>query len=174
MIKTYVNGKLVDDMPAADRERFEAQGKARLADMLAAKRGPAIHTDATFFANMNAQPVDQDYPGVAEEYRRVAKAGGVNPVGKTYMPALAAFPGDPRAWISGKGDIERVCTERGWSCDGAVKVTNDKPEPRTAPAIAADIVEKMAAEVVAADPSVPIEAARETVVERHKPGWAKA
>lgn len=172
-VKTYLNGKLVDDLSPADRKRFDDQGKARLADMLASNRAPSVHTDATFFANINANP-EADAPGVAEEYRRVAIAHGQNPVGKTYLSALAAFPGDPEAWVSGRGDIRRVCEARGWSCEGAVTVSSEQVEPAKPPALAADIVDDFAAKIRQEQPSMPLEAARELAVEVHAPAGAAA
>ncbi len=173
-MKTIVNGRPIEDMPAAERDAFEQRAKNRLEEMLAARRAPAIHTDATFFANVNAAPALHDRPGVAEEYRRVALAGGVNPVGKTYMPAIAAFPGDPEAWVSGRGDIQRVCEARGWACDGAVKV-DARPAEGAAPppAIAPDILAGLAERQRAADPSLSRAEATEAAIDLHAPSWSQ-
>lgn len=70
----------------------------RLADMLASRQAPALMTDAVFMQG--------------------------HPEARKYMPSLARFPGDPEAFVSGRGDIDRVLRERGWGAEGAV---NRKP-----------------------------------------------
>lgn len=40
------------------------------------------------------------------------RAQGGSTTGKVYLSSLAEYPGDPRAWVSGKDDVKRVCKER--------------------------------------------------------------
>jgi hypothetical protein len=172
-VPTTYNGRNIETLSEAERASMRARDAARLHDMLASKKAPAVHTDATFFAKVREAGPLNDRPGVAEEYQRVAAAGGVNTVGKTYLPAIAAFPGDPEAWVSDRHDIARVCEERGWGCEGVVTVKPQPNEVPTTPGLAPDIVAGLVADRLQSAPGEAAEAAREAVVDRHTPEWAK-
>jgi len=95
----------------------------KLAEMFAFQEGPGLDTDTTFMAGRNEDPAGEgwDHKTIGEVYRQKARKAGVSPSGKTYLGTLARYPGDPEAWVSGKGDVKRVVERRGWNCDGAVK-----------------------------------------------------
>jgi hypothetical protein len=122
---------VIDDDPAiqdayvAMRENGQSH---KMAEMLATRSAPGLKTDTRFAARLDA---NADVPA---RYRRMAKAAGVVTDGKQYMRQLAAFPGDPQAWVGGSDDVKRVCKHRGWGCDGAVdmkpvvkETPDDKP-----------------------------------------------
>jgi hypothetical protein len=94
----------------------------KLAEMLALQRTPGAVTDSTFLAgHVNGNQFADD-PNAGARYKREAEAAGVSTTGKVYLSQLAKYPGDPKAWVSSRGDVARVCKERGWACSGAVKV----------------------------------------------------
>lgn len=56
-----------------------------------------------------------------------ARAAGINPTGKIYMPSLADTRGhsDPDAWVPHsdfRSRVAQVCRQRGHSCEGTVNV----------------------------------------------------
>jgi hypothetical protein len=58
---------------------------------------------------------------------RQARAAGIYPFGKVFMPGLADDRGyqDPAAWIDRhdfRGGVKRVCANRGLGCEGTVNV----------------------------------------------------
>lgn len=99
-----------------------------LADMLASRTFPGTKgTDRSF---MQGRKLDgsqfQDVPLVGEHHLAKAREAGVSTTGKYYCGSLAAFPGDPRAWVDGLHDVKEVCEERGWEANGAIKVESPK------------------------------------------------
>jgi len=100
-----------------------------MAKIFALRDPPSLRTNKTFLAN-RGNPFEGD-DAKAKRCVAAARAGGVNPTGKTYLGGLAKYEGDPKAWIDGKGDVERVCAERGWGCEGSVTVeepVNETPD----------------------------------------------
>ncbi len=135
---------------------------------------PTLKTDTTFLAiadNCNGKQFEKD-PKAGDYYRRMAERAGVSTTGKIYMPGLAAFPGDPRAWVSDRGDVRRICEVNGWGCDGAVKVKAQQFEHKPV-AIAEDIVQEEVKKVLEQDPDAKVEDVREKVIQKRKPHWAK-
>ena len=62
--------------------------------------------------------------------------------GKFYCTQVARFPGDPRAVISSKDDLARICREEGWGCEevGVKRPRYLEPEPQDRYEVADDIV----------------------------------
>jgi hypothetical protein len=96
-----------------------------MAEILATGKFPGTRTDVEWnrghvngsqFAENPVQAKIGDY------YRRVAEEYGQNVTGKVYHAGLAKFSGDPRAWVSGRGEAEALIRERGWSSEGLVSV----------------------------------------------------
>lgn len=171
-------------MTPAQQEHYElclAEGCSEtLAEMLALAEPPGAMTDAVFLQGMGGcydQFRGNAYLG--DEYGRMAKRDGVDATGKVYLSGLAAYPGDPRAWIAGRGDVRRVCEERGWGCEGAVSVpVANVAQPERTFHVAEDLVEDRVAAVLEQMPAqeaacVDTEDLREQVVERLRPVWAK-
>ena len=114
--------------------RSVAEGCApKLAEMLAARQPPGAVTDATFLAGHCNGNQFEDSPKRAEAMQYLAQRHGVDTKGKVYLGQLAAYPGDPQAWVTGRGAVERVCRQRGWGCEGAVNVPNPDVKPNTKP-----------------------------------------
>lgn len=93
-----------------------------LADMLASASPPGCVTDATFLAGHCNGSQFSKTPGLGNRLREIAESQGQSTSGKVYLGSLAKYPGDPEAWVDGRGDVKRVCEKRGWGCDGAVRV----------------------------------------------------
>jgi len=116
-------------------------------------------------------------PWAGDYYKEVAEAHGQSVKGKVYLSGLAAFPGDPRAWVDGRGDVRRVLEERGWNGRGAVNVTGPPAEgPPERVAVAPDILERQVALEVEADPSLaemdPGEL-RHELTQKLRPHWSE-
>lgn len=144
----------------------------RLAEMLALGRPPQIRTEATFQAKDGGLGGAQFSDAVREHYLGAARAAGVSTEGKVYDSRLAAFPGDPEAWIANQDDARRLLERRGWSCDGDITVRGPDVEPKAGPAVAEDIVAGEVAERLEADPGARPEDVRERVIAERKPHWA--
>lgn len=114
----------------------------RLAEMLALQRPPQSNTDREFLMGRCNGSQFEGREREGDLYRSVAEAHGQDVSGKVYLGGLARFPGDPEAWVSGKGDVERVLDRRGWGCDGLVKreARGEGPPPQ-GPAVAPHLVE---------------------------------
>lgn len=117
--------------------RMRINGESHtMAEMLALRKFPGVQgTDSTFMAGTHHQdtPLDQ----VRHQY---AQQAGVDTNGKRYLSGLARFPNDPEAWVSGRGDVLRICRERGWNCRGLVEYEAPEAEPTPDLPIGEDIV----------------------------------
>lgn len=92
-----------------------------LAEMLALRKSANFVSDATFMrGHFNGNQFEK-FNRSGEFYRKKANAAGVSTVGKRYLSGLAAYPGDPRAWVSTRDEIKKLMKERNWTCDGTVK-----------------------------------------------------
>lgn len=174
-MKVTVNGKSLDDMTPAERAAFAARGKKRLAEMFASGQPPRAETDDTYRANAgNCNGAQFEHlPAAGDYYKKIARRAGVSTTGKTYLSALAKFPGDPRAWVSGKGDIKRVAEANGWGCEGAVRVKRKETPPPKPVAVAEDIVRAEVKKELAKNPEQRVEDVREKVIKKRKPHWVK-
>lgn len=104
-------------------EKMIAEGQSHnMAEMLALQAAPQIGgTDSQFMKGRFHKDQFEKDPKAGEFYRAKAKAAGVSTKGKWYQHNLAAYPGDPEAWVSGTGDVKRICEKRNIECDGLVK-----------------------------------------------------
>jgi hypothetical protein len=147
-----------------------------LAEMFALAAPPMSNTDREFLHGHCNGNQFAGQEGVGDEYRKTAAAAGVNVTGKVYLTQLARYPGDPEAWVDGKGDVERVCTKRGWGATGLVNV---KPvEKQHAPDIpvADNLLDAEVEKICDAQPdskNIDKVELREQVLEKRKPHWAK-
>lgn len=113
-------------------EDMRAAGESHnIADMLAHQKGPQLETDTMFSRGFAIDPFGcNPEPLTVETYLGEARRAGVSTTCKRYMSSLAAYPGDPEAWVDSKGDVRRVCEKRGWGCEGKVNVTA-RPKPKS-------------------------------------------
>ncbi len=157
--------------------RAEGTGH-KLAEMFALQQPPMSNTDREFLEGRGGCYDQFQGSPQGEYYRQVAESEGFNPQGKVYLSGLANYPGDPRAWVSGRGDVQRVCEERGFDCDGSVRVraARHKDMAPAAEGVAPDLVDQHVAAALEADPGLREQRAedvREAVIERITPAWAK-
>lgn len=122
--------------------------------MIVAGRPPLAVTDDTFFNGWHsaggAQFGNANRP-TREGYLGEARRAGVSTNGKVYMHGLADYPGDPRAWVSTRGEIVKRLEERGWGCDRlGVKARNDLPPAPDVP-LADDIVDEFVEKRIASE-----------------------
>ena len=100
-------------MDRSHYDRCIANGcSPRLAEMLAAGQPPMSNTDREFLEGHCNGNQFAGREAVGDAYAAVARAEGADTTGKVYMGSLAAYPGDPRAWVSGRGDVQRVLDDQ--------------------------------------------------------------
>lgn len=141
-----------------DRQAFYearlAEGMSpKLAEMLACQAPPMSNTDREFLEGLPAAS------HMTTWHREVARSMGINPDSHVYLSGLAdgRGPHDPEAWVSGRGDIERVCNKRGYGCSGIVDIKGRDHQVEAAPSeykVADSIVEGYVADIVASNPEV--------------------
>lgn len=102
----------------------------RLAEMLALQAPPMSNTDREFLeghcngSQFAGSPMAND---MGNKYAAVAKERGVSIKGKVYLSGLARYPGDPKAWVSDRGDVKRIAEEQNLAIQGSV---DHKPDGR--------------------------------------------
>lgn len=139
------------------------QGQSHsIAEMCALRSPPRCMTDSVFFSDQGT--LQKQFGKRERELNYITKKAiesGYKPnCNDVYNPALAKFPGDPKAFIpatGGRGHVQAVCNERGWSCDGAVKVSGRAPEtdPHTPKhKLHPSIVQRRYKQMVKQDPGV--------------------
>lgn len=165
-----INGREVS------QEEFDGHGNpSRMQEMFESGIAPGCMTDTVFLEGHANGSQFQDTPHLGDYYASVAKSHGVNPKGKVYLSGLAAFPGDPKAWVDGRGDVQRVLEERGWEGRGAVNVKGAEATEKKKVAVADDIVDAAVERQVALDPGLAEMDAgelRHEVTEAIKPHWS--
>lgn len=144
-----------------------------LAEMFALCQAPSVMTDAVFLEGRHSGSQFEKSPAVGDFYKRVAEQAGQDITGKTYVSGLARYPGDPEAWVSSRGDVRRVCEQRGWGCTGAVEVPVSKIAETGGPYRVADDLVEARADVLAREEP---EASRADLLikarEQLSPDWA--
>lgn len=148
----------------------------KLCEMLLSGRPPRIKTEATFQAKA-ALGGAQFHPATRDLYLQRAREAGVTTEGRVYEPRLAAFPGDPEAWISSQDDMVRVAEARNYTINGDVTVKGERVEKSPSPILADDILEglmesrleeQLGPDFVEASGAV-VERARDDVLTKHAP-----
>lgn len=133
--------EIISDDPRIQRhyEKCLKEGTSpKLAEMFALGQGPSLRTDATFMRDNANGKQFADNPQMGDHYKKIAERHGVSVTGKKYMHGLAKFQGDPMAWVDSRHDVQRVCEERGWECEGAVNVKMRQLDNPIAPKDVAD------------------------------------
>jgi hypothetical protein len=106
------------------RMRLEGQSH-NMAEILATGKFPGTRTDVEWnrgHVNGNQFAENPVQSKIGDYYRRLAEESGQSTTGKVYRSGLAQFPGDPRAWVSTRGEAEQYVRETGRSCHGLVNV----------------------------------------------------
>jgi hypothetical protein len=165
----------------AHYEQCVARGTShQLAEMFALGQPPQSKTDKEFLSNWGANGSQfEDNPEQGDFYAAEARRQGIDITGAVYLSGLANFPGDPRAWVRGRGDAKKLCEERGWGCSGDVNV---RPAPvlcqQHGVALGEDIIESEIDTILEDVPEqerhlVDMEDLREQVIANRGPHWAQ-
>lgn len=117
-----------------------------MAEILSLGCAPGLKTDTQFLTGRN-RDFGTDDPVIVQRLR----AAGADRNG-VYHPALADYPGDPKAVFSSRDEIRKVCQKNGWACEGTVNVKGDF-RPVQSIDVADHIVERETAKEIAKDPS---------------------
>jgi hypothetical protein len=160
-------------------ERCRAEGTSHsLALMFALAQPPMSNTDREFLEGHCNGSQFGGSPAMGDAYKSIATSAGVDVTGKVYLSGLAEYPGDPRAWVSGRGDVAKVCEERGWNCQGSVNVKAARNDaPAGVPGGVADDILENEVEAVLATSERPEKEDRagikEQIRQKRKPHWSK-
>jgi hypothetical protein len=146
-------------------EQMRLAGESHnLAEIFATKRFCGVKSDSIFNEGRFSGSSLDHCPAHEKWLRAQAEAAGVSTTGKYYLAGLADFPGDPTAWVDGRGDILRVCEAKGMSIkDGFLSYRAPESEPVPDVQIADDIVEREVNRTLAECPGARREDIREAV-----------
>lgn len=123
--------------------------------MIVDGRPPNSRTDREFLIGSENGRQFQETPKLGDAYRESCEKSGGSTTGKKYLRQLARFPGDPKAWVSGRGDVERVAKERGMGVEGLVNVQTPEVEPPKPVDIAPDILDRETKRMLAGTRGMP-------------------
>jgi hypothetical protein len=141
----------LDETQKAEYLKLRAAGESHnIASMIATCKAPALSTDDTFMAGRREGQVFRNCPALHAHHQALADRAGISTHGKTYLSGIAAYPGDPRAWVSGKSDVLAVARERNLSVEGCVSHKGHAVDPGEDKPIADDILAESAKAFVAA------------------------
>lgn len=148
-----------------------------MADMLASRQGPGLKTDTTIWGG--AGTLDSQFKNNQPHLKLIteaAKKAGYTPnPNYVYQPALAEFLGDPKAFVppsEGNSHVRKVCEERGWGCEGAVKIKTPQGPPPKPVKLAESLIREGVTKMVTDNPDLarkPIRQLREAVIDKHAP-----
>lgn len=137
------------------------KGNSRaMAEMFALRSPPGLVTDCTFLANRGTLASQfQGDEGVMADVIAAAKRNGYTPnANDVYLSQLAAFPGDPAAFVpatGGRGHVQKVCEDRGWACEGSVKTkAREQEKPTENIKLGTDLVESNVDKMVKKNPDL--------------------
>jgi hypothetical protein len=165
----------VDDREVTQAS-YDRTFPSKLDAMLAASRPPCCMTDSVFLEGHCNGSQFAATPAIGDFYAQEARRHGLTDTkGKVYLSGLAAFPGDPEAWVSGRDDVRRVLEQRGWDGEGAVNVKAFQPKERPPVSVADDILEEEVQGLLDDHPepqTVNRGELKEQVRQKRKPHWA--
>ena len=168
-----------------EQMRRDGQSHA-FAEMAALQQPPgSMGTDSAFWSGgLNSGTHMDHWPWpVRNFYLKKARQHGVDTAGKIYKPSLARFPGDPEAWISGRGDITKLAEKYNLDVSGAVEHRCDESlmqelvEKKNPPVpIAKDIVDREVFKECVKNPekALDLEETRAEVADRLTPHHKKS
>lgn len=138
---------------------------------------PQSVTDVEFLrGRVNGNQFERQ-PKHGERYKKECEKRGGQTTGRVYLSQLARFPGDPEAWVGGRGDVQKVLESRGWGGEGLVNVKAKESESEPAPAV--DVADKIVVRETARELAGQTVSRREyldkkeKVKARLKPRWKK-
>jgi hypothetical protein len=147
-----------------------------LAEMFAFQEPPLPKDDTVWLRGMNDLQKDM-FEKIPDPLRKAwtsEAASQGNITGAVYLPQLATYPGDPRAFVRTQGEVKQRVEELGYGSQGFanIKARNDLPPPPDID-VADDIVEEKVLDMLEANPELKVtpelmHEAREAI----KPHWA--
>lgn len=151
------------------------QGESHtIAEMLAFQRGPFLMTDAVYNEGRVNGSCFEHEQATGDYYKKVAERAGVSVKGKHYDPQLARFVADPEAWVSGRGDVQKIVESRpGWEVNGAVKAKARPADPSPEVDVAESLVQEAVADELEKQPEQKVADVREKVKSRLRPHWKR-
>ena len=156
----------VSDNPEvqAHYESMIAAGESHnIAKMCATRIVPSTVTDREFNVGRHNNNQFENCPGLGNYYKRLAEKAGVSVNGKYYVHGLGDYPGDPKAWCSGRGDVLARAKEKNLKLDGLVSYKGHEVEPSPDVPLAEDLWERDTHEYLAEHPGARYEDAKEKV-----------
>lgn len=130
-------------LPAQAKTRFAANTKGIIDTGIF----PGVQTDTAFHANRGSllKQLGGDEAWAKKLAKTAKQKGGVITSDHTYISQLAAYPGDPAAFIppgEGRGYIKKLCEKRGKSVTGSVEYQAPKQDmPKRKTRLAEDLVQ---------------------------------
>ena len=109
-----------------------------IAMVLATRSFPGVKTDSVFNEGKFSGESNSGCHAKEMWLRKEAEKNGFSTNGLWYCSGLAMHPGDLKAWVGGRGDVERVARERNLTVDGYVNHKGREVAPK--PDIAIDPV----------------------------------
>jgi hypothetical protein len=139
----------------------------RMAEMLASRQAPRLDTDKVFFSRMGG--LEELPEGYREHVIEDARAHGYAPSpGDTYLPGLADFRGDPKAFVSRATGAKRKLKEHIDRCKAG-----PLEDPLGKPTLAEDIISERMQDMAAEDPGLlerrSVNDVREEIISKHGP-----
>jgi len=153
----------------------------KFAEMISLQKSPGLQTDAIFFSGHRTLYDQFGSQKHLDRFVNTSKAHGFTPNAHAkYFPELARFQGDPEAYVTrsqGRSYIRKLCEQRGWECQGDVKVAKREPESdplarENCKLLGEDIIRDRAMEMAKTDPSVlkmNRKDLRQKIIDKHGP-----
>lgn len=116
-----------------------------------------IGTDSQFMAGTTRDDGFGTDHRTRKKVHANARAAGINPVGKKWVPSLVPLgeQNSPKGLVDGRGDVVKRCQEMGASCEGRINVkghTPDGPSAAEAPyEVAQELIDEDVNEIVERD-----------------------
>jgi hypothetical protein len=156
------------------QEPVEPADPEILTDMLRTRRVPRIETDSTFMSGHKRLGDTRDEKSLKSLVAQARKHGYNPTANDVYMSPIAAFPGDPKAFVSqagGKHQVRKRCEELGLHCEGAVNVKGAEiAPPKPDVPLAADLLNEAVFKMVKNDPSLkrkPLRELKEAAIDKY-------
>jgi hypothetical protein len=155
-------------------EQSTPEDAARLMEMLETRSVPRIDTDSTFMSGHPRLGDKRDEKSLKSLIRQARKHGYNPSPNDVYFSPIAAFPGDPKAFVSqagGKYQVKKRCQELGLHCEGAVNVKGaEVAPPKPDVPLAADLMNEAVVNMVRKDPGLkrkPLRELQEAAIDKH-------
>lgn len=168
--------RLISKISDGKYERLEESSpidESRFQDILESGKAPGPVTDRELLEGTYNKSEFADNPRYAkflEKQYRLHSGGKAPPTGSVYMSNLCrhGMPGDPEAWVDGRGDVKRLLEKRGAGADCPLMFVPEREKPPRKPKKLADhIVHRLVNNELAVNPKADRRELREKVIATH-------